>query len=122
MRNVARRHLLDHVETVDRHPCPAVRHPFSALYKARLFEVVDGRMAPNWIFSATEHGFYFEPAARTRPGHWDDLFCNDRAAVERAWSDHRAERDLILAHAGRQPGREGSIGKICGPPDQTPHT
>ena len=77
-------------------------------------------MAPNWIFSATAHGFYFEPAAWTRPGRWNDLFCDDRAAVERAWSDHRAERDLILAHAGRQPGGEGSIGKMCGPPDQRP--
>jgi hypothetical protein len=84
-----------------------------AWYEAALFEVVDGTLAPNWVFSRHEQGPSLMPAAWTPRGHWDDLFADDRGRIERAWSDHRAERDLILSHAGRPPGRPGSIGGIC---------
>jgi hypothetical protein len=83
------------------------------LVEGRYFEIVDGAVPPNWALSMSEHAFYLEPATWSRRGHYDDLFGSDRPSVERAWSDHRVERDLILAHAGRPPGREGSIGHIC---------
>jgi hypothetical protein len=87
-----------------------------AWYEAHLFEVIDAALPPNWVYSPSEDGFFLKPAAWTRSGHYDDLFADDRARVERAWSDHRAERDLVLKHAGRPPGRPGSIGRICKPP------
>jgi hypothetical protein len=83
-------------------------------FEAHLFELVDPALPPNWVCEQSRHGLSLLPAAWTRRGYWDDLFADDRARVERAWSDHRAERDLILAHAGRPPGREGSI-RVCGP-------
>ncbi len=87
-----------------------------AWFEAKEFEVLDAALPSNWVYAPTESGFELTPAAWTRPYHWDDLLnSDDRARVERAWADHRAERDLILAEAGRPPGREGSI-VICRPP------
>jgi hypothetical protein len=84
-------------------------------FEAHNFEVVEPTLPPNWVCTQSRYGLSLQPAAWTRTGHWDDLFADDRARVERAWSDHRAERDLILAHAGRPPGRKGSV-RICKPP------
>ena len=88
-----------------------------AWYEADEFEVLDDTLPSNWIYSARESGFFLEPAAWARPGHWDDLLNQaDPADRRRAWADHRAERDLILAQAGRPPGREGSIAVRRVPP------
>jgi hypothetical protein len=85
-------------------------------YEAKDFEVLEHTLPSNWIYSARENGFLLEPATWTRPGHWDDLLNEaDPRDRQRAWADHRAERDLILAEAGRPLGYEGGI-VTCKPP------
>lgn len=78
--------------------------------EASMFEVTDCTLPSNWVYSVRGDAFSLEPAASTRKMHWDDLL-NDATPEDRrrAWADHRSERDLILAEAGRPPGRRGSI-------------
>jgi hypothetical protein len=88
-----------------------------AWYEIDQFEVLDHSLPGNWVYASSEHGFSLQPAAWTRPAHWDDLFTDDRDRVERAWVEHRVERDRILQEACRPPGRQGSIGRICKAPE-----
>jgi hypothetical protein len=85
--------------------------------EAGTFEVIDGTLPSNWVYSVRGDALSLEPAAWTRKMHWDDLL-NDASPADReqAWADHRTERDLILAEAGRPPGRRGSIVTCSTPP------
>jgi hypothetical protein len=90
-----------------------------AWYDANEFEVLDHALPSNWVYTADRSGFSLRPAAWARPGHWDDLLNEaDPTDRQRAWTDHRTERDLILAEAGRPPGREGDIVTCKVPPSQ----
>jgi hypothetical protein len=87
-------------------------------YEQSRFEITNPSLPPNWVY--WDHGagsFSLMPGAWTRPGHWDDMFSEDRTVRDRAWSDYRAERDLILEHAGKPPGRGGSVGILPAPPN-----
>jgi hypothetical protein len=81
-----------------------------AWYDRALFEITDPSLPPSWVYH--DHGggcFALMPGAWTRRFFWDDMFSDDRGGRDRAWPDYRAERDLILSHAGRPPGRGGGI-------------
>lgn len=45
-----------------------------ALFDARLFEVVDGRLPSNWIATAQGEHLEFQPAAWTTTGFWEGFF------------------------------------------------
>ena len=83
-----------------------------AWYDRSLFEITDPSLPPSWVYLDHGESFSLMPAAWTRPFFWDDMFSDDRAARGRAWSDYRAERDLMLGQAGRAPGRGGGIRTI----------
>jgi hypothetical protein len=95
-------------------------------WEVSLFEIVDGDLPNNWSLGFDRFGgFDLMPAAWRRHGHWDDLDPSEtdtrppdvrRAATRRAWSDYRAERDRILAQAGRPAGYQGEPGPSCPAP------
>ena len=98
--------------------------PFDwAWWDADLFEIVSDDIPDSWTVGFDTSGFFdLLPAAWRRPGHWDDLDPSQadtrssdvrRAAMRRAWSDYRAERDRILSQAGRPPGYQGDPGPSC---------
>ena len=48
-----------------------------ALFDARLFEIVDGRLPPNWMATADGERLEFQPAAWAGAGFWERFFDGD---------------------------------------------
>jgi hypothetical protein len=78
------------------------------LWPAEMFEVLDGRIPPNWKVSSSEAGtldeIYVGPASWAIRGFWDRLDNHDTEDPGgRLYADYLRELDVIMEHARTPP-------------------